>query len=53
LKCIARDWVPVAGAIIVAAAFDAIQIADYELVRGPQIGRRTGWDGWSIKKKPD
>jgi hypothetical protein len=51
MKCIARDWAPMAVAIIAAAALDAIQSADYELVRGQQIGRRAGWDGWFIKNK--
>lgn len=48
-RCIAGSWAPMAAGMIVAAALDRIQSKkDCELIPGPQIGGRDGWNGWSI-----
>ena len=48
-RCIAGSWAPMAAGVIVGAVFDRIQCRkDCELVAGPRIGGRDGWNGWLI-----
>lgn len=44
LSCKAKDWAPVAIAIIVA---DILEAVDY-IEEGQEIGGREGWVGWAV-----
>ncbi|KAJ6539925.1 hypothetical protein B0H10DRAFT_1856175 [Mycena sp. CBHHK59/15] len=51
LGCVAKDWAPMAAAAIVAAILDRVDGTNYEVLAGPQVGGRKGWDEWRIRKK--
>ncbi|KAI0085948.1 cytochrome P450 [Irpex rosettiformis] len=47
LKCVASNWAPHAAAIMVAAILERVG-EDVQIVEGPRIGGREGWDGWRV-----
>ena len=47
LRCIAFKEAPQFAAIVAASILEVIQ--RYRLVCGETVGRRDGWDGWSIE----
>ncbi|KAH9173075.1 cytochrome P450 [Lactarius sanguifluus] len=51
LRCVAFKEAPRFAAIVAAAVLEIVSSpeAKYRLVRGERIGRREGWDGWSIE----
>ncbi|KII89432.1 hypothetical protein PLICRDRAFT_607673 [Plicaturopsis crispa FD-325 SS-3] len=49
LKCIAQKWAPAAAAVILASILDVVDGDKFAVGRGPSIGGRDGWDGWSIR----
>ncbi|KAF7985839.1 hypothetical protein HWV62_520 [Athelia sp. TMB] len=51
LSCIAKDWAPMAAALIVGAVVEEMDLEAYELVAGEKVGGRTGWEGWIIRKR--
>ncbi|KAF7973249.1 hypothetical protein HWV62_15761 [Athelia sp. TMB] len=51
LGCVAKDWAPMAAALIVGAVVEEMDLEAYELVAGEKVGGRTGWEGWIIRKR--
>jgi hypothetical protein len=51
LGCIAKEWAPIAAGLIVAAVLGEVDEEAYEVIPGPTIGGRVGWDGWFIRRK--
>src|SRR6266702_1671565 len=51
LRCVAFKEAPRLAAIIAAAVLEIVSVPDarYRLVHGEGIGRREGWEGWSIE----
>ncbi|KAH8978500.1 cytochrome P450 [Lactarius hatsudake] len=51
LRCVASKEAPRFAAIVAAAVLEIVSSpeAKYRLVCGEQIGRREGWEGWSIE----
>ncbi|KAH9069340.1 hypothetical protein EDB83DRAFT_2314379 [Lactarius deliciosus] len=51
LRCVAFKEAPRFAAIVAAAVLEIVSSpeAKYRLVCGEQIGRREGWEGWSIE----
>ena len=51
LKCVAFKEAPRFAAIVAAAVLETVSDPDaiYHLVCGEKIGRREGWEGWSIE----
>ncbi|KAH9056782.1 cytochrome P450 [Lactarius vividus] len=51
LRCVAFKEAPRFAAIVAAAVLEIVSAPDarYRLVCGERIGRREGWDGWSIE----
>ncbi|KIY53224.1 hypothetical protein FISHEDRAFT_69082 [Fistulina hepatica ATCC 64428] len=50
--CIAREWAPMAAGLIAAAilyTFDDPS-GQYNIVKGPRVGDRQGWEGWEVTK---
>ena len=47
LKCIAFNWAPQLVGIIVAAILET-EGDTLNIVAGPKIGGREGWDGWKV-----
>ena len=54
LRCIASKEAPRLAAIVAAVVLEIISASDaqYLLVCGEKIGRREGWDGWTIQVRP-
>lgn len=51
LRCVAKDWAPMAAAIVVAAIMNGVECGTFELVRGKGVGGRGGWEGWSVQRR--
>jgi len=51
LRCVAFKEAPRFAAIVAAAVLEIVSAPDakYRLVCGERIGRREGWEGWSIE----
>lgn len=47
--CVAKEWAPIAAGLIVAAVLDHVDGEVYEIITGPKIGGRVGWDGWFVR----
>ncbi|KAI0689829.1 cytochrome P450 [Cytidiella melzeri] len=47
LKCVASNWAPHAAGVIVAVILERVN-DDIQIVEGPMIGAREGWDGWGV-----
>lgn len=50
LKCVAASWAPAAAAVITAKIIARLDNVTLTLKEGPRIGKREGWDGWSIER---
>jgi len=50
LKCVAASWAPPAAAVIIAKIMSKLDGVAFTLQEGPHIGKREGWDGWSIER---
>lgn len=50
LKCVAASWAPPAAAVITAKIMAKLDNVTFKLQEGPRIGKREGWDGWSIER---
>ncbi|KAG1877085.1 hypothetical protein C8R48DRAFT_808661 [Suillus tomentosus] len=50
LKCIAASWAPPAAAVITAKIMARLDDVAFKLQEGPCIGKREGWEGWSIQR---
>ena len=50
LRCIAGSWAPMAAGVITGAILERLEMNNYELQAGPNIGGREGWNGWVIKE---
>jgi hypothetical protein len=50
LKCVAREWAPIAAAVITAVLLDEVQSPKFDVEAGQQIGGRTGWEGWYVRR---
>ncbi|KAG1890901.1 hypothetical protein F4604DRAFT_1566695 [Suillus subluteus] len=50
LKCVAASWAPPAAAIITAKIMAKLDGVAFTLQEGPHIGKREGWEGWSIER---
>lgn len=48
LKCVAKQWAPIATAVIVAAVLDRVNATEYRLIEGCGSGGRNDWNGWTI-----
>ena len=55
LRCIAFKEAPRFAAIVAASILNVVDepLARYRLVCGAKLGRRDGWDGWSIEAADD
>jgi hypothetical protein len=53
LRCVAFKEAPRFAAIVAAAVLEIVNAPDgrYQLVCGEKIGRREGWEGWSIEAR--
>ncbi|KAG1749566.1 hypothetical protein EDB19DRAFT_148643 [Suillus lakei] len=56
LSCVAREWAPMATALIVAKVMDRVDDVGFVLVGRAFDARvcrntRIGWDGWVVRKK--
>ncbi|KAN0131841.1 Cytochrome P450 [Lactarius tabidus] len=51
LRCVAFKEAPRFAAIVAAAVLEIVSAPDggYQLICGEKIGRREGWDGWTIE----
>ncbi|KAG1782408.1 hypothetical protein EV702DRAFT_960918 [Suillus placidus] len=49
LKCVAASWAPPAAAVIIAKIMAKLDNVVFTLQEGPRIGKREGWEGWSIE----
>ncbi|KIY46929.1 hypothetical protein FISHEDRAFT_75192 [Fistulina hepatica ATCC 64428] len=49
---IAREWAPMAAGVIAAVILYTLEDHNrqYNVVKGPRVGDREGWEGWEIKK---
>ncbi|KAK0185971.1 hypothetical protein F5146DRAFT_936600, partial [Armillaria mellea] len=47
LQCVAKNWAPMAAAIILSSILAGID-ENYRVEAGRGIGGRDGWDGWDI-----
>jgi len=50
LKCVAASWAPSAAAVITAKIIARLDNVTLTLKEGPRIGKREGWEGWSIER---
>lgn len=51
-RCVAASWAPMAAAIIIGAILDRVQDgSNHEVIAGPRIGGREGWEGWYIARR--
>ncbi|KAG1723556.1 hypothetical protein EDB19DRAFT_1898059 [Suillus lakei] len=50
LKCVAASWAPPAAAVITAKIIAKLDNVAFTLHEGPRIGKRAGWEGWSIER---
>ncbi|KAG1863595.1 hypothetical protein DFJ58DRAFT_773978, partial [Suillus subalutaceus] len=50
LKCVAASWAPPAAAVITAKIIAKLDGVAFTLQEGPHIGKREGWEGWSIER---
>ncbi|KAG1756867.1 uncharacterized protein EDB91DRAFT_40164 [Suillus paluster] len=50
LKCVAASWAPPAAAVITAKIMAKLDDVTFTLKEGPCIGKRVGWEGWSIER---
>ncbi|KAG2157006.1 hypothetical protein DEU56DRAFT_762719 [Suillus clintonianus] len=50
LKCVAASWAPPAAAVITAKIMAKLDDVELKLKEGPRIGKREGWEGWSIER---
>ncbi|GBE82842.1 hypothetical protein SCP_0412290 [Sparassis crispa] len=51
LSCIAKDWAPLAVAILAGAVLERVgPESEYRLLEGPRLGRRDGWHGWEVRE---
>ncbi|KAG1827413.1 uncharacterized protein BJ212DRAFT_1565524 [Suillus subaureus] len=50
LKCVAASWAPPAAAVISAKIMAKLDGVAFTLQEGPCIGKREGWEGWSIER---
>ncbi|KAF9441635.1 hypothetical protein P691DRAFT_618935, partial [Macrolepiota fuliginosa MF-IS2] len=48
LRCVAASWAPLAAAIISATIIEECEEAGWEVISGPKIGGRLGWEGWKV-----
>ncbi|KAF9233432.1 hypothetical protein BU15DRAFT_53915 [Melanogaster broomeanus] len=48
LSCVAATWAPMAAALMVAKIIEHMEGDRCALTTGPQIGGRSGWEGWSV-----
>jgi hypothetical protein len=51
LGCVAKEWAPMAAGLIVAAVLGEVDEEVYEIITGPNMGGRVGWDGWFVRRK--
>lgn len=51
LRCVAKEWAPMAAGIIVAAILDGVSRGTFDVIRGREVGRRSGWEGWRIERR--
>lgn len=51
LSCPAALWAPIGAALIVAKVVQQLKGGKYELIAGPRIGDRGGWDEWEVIKR--
>ncbi|OAX35863.1 hypothetical protein K503DRAFT_793670 [Rhizopogon vinicolor AM-OR11-026] len=50
LRCVAASWAPSAAAVITAKIVATLDGVALTLKEGPRIGKREGWEGWSIER---
>ena len=50
LRCVAASWAPSAAAVITAKIMAKLDDITFTLKEGPRIGKRDGWEGWSIER---
>lgn len=51
-RCVAASWAPMAAAIITGAILDRVQGgSNHEVIAGPRIGGREGWEGWYVARR--
>ncbi|KAG0707845.1 cytochrome P450 [Suillus ampliporus] len=50
LKCVAASWAPSAAAVITAKIMAKLDDVAFTLIEGPSIGKRVGWEGWTIER---
>lgn len=49
LGCVAKNWAPQAGALIIAAVLETLgDSKECRMGVGKEIGGREGWEGWSV-----
>ena len=51
LGCVAKEWAPMAAGLIVGAILGGLDEEFFEIITGPKIGGRIGWDGWCVRRK--
>jgi hypothetical protein len=51
LKCIAREWAPMATAIIAGTVVQVLEEKGLKITGTGVIGGRDGWEGWAIREK--
>ena len=53
LRCVAFKEAPRFAAIVAAAVLEIVSVPEgrYQLVCGEKIGRREGWEGWSLEAR--
>ncbi|KAH9059235.1 cytochrome P450 [Lactarius vividus] len=53
LRCVAFKEAPQFAAVVAAAVLEMVSSpeAEYRLVCGERIGRREGWEGWSVEAR--
>jgi hypothetical protein len=51
LSCVASRWAPMTSAVIASAILEAMNEQGFEVSSGKEIGGRTGWEAWSIKRR--
>jgi len=51
LRCVAKDWAPMAAGMIVATVMNGVDSGTFNVVRGGSVGRRGGWESWRVERR--